>query len=1280
MLQIRLLGGFQLALDDQPLPPLPSHTARALVAFLVCHAEQTHSRSRLAGLFYPDLPEAKARRRLSHALWQIRSALGKAGLATVPIVADGEMVRWHQTIEYTVDIGRFEQAIELAEQSNGILQIRMEQLAAAVDLYRGDLLDGLYDEWILPLRARVEARYEAVLTELAQLYKSQGQYEQSLVCTQRLLLLDPLHEQRHAEIMRLCHLLGRTNEALQQYDELRQRLDDEFAAEPTPQTRSLYQQILRQSTTAEPTAPPTTVALANTESSISLLVGRSQEREQIIGALEESLRGVGTMVLLEGEPGIGKSRLLQEVADDGEWRGLRVLWGRGHESAEHSPYALLRSLLAQELTPLRLAQLVEMVDAVWLTELTALLPTIEAHLPTLPPRAQLQEGEERDRLWAAIEITLQALGQLAPYLILIDDAQWIDSDSLALLQQLQPLFAQGPFCLCLAFRSEEARARDALWRLVRTVDRSARSQRIHLQPLAVSAVEEIVRQRIGPGVGLTHLVERLAQAGGGNPLFVQETLRALQESGHLRQNEQRQWTLDPAQTVDMAIQPTQRLQQVVISRLAHLDEPWRQTLETAAVLGTECPLSLLQTVGTRSNLQTATAVEALVQRNFLVMRQGHFAVAHDQIRQIVYTQIDDNGRRQLHRRIAQTLHAMGTEDSATLAHHFACGHCWAEAVDHYRRAGTEATALAAYEAAAQFYSRALDALVATSLPAATHFDLLAEYEEALATLGKTAERWQTLDQMSTLATTPLQQSRVLRRRFWAQLDTEDLEDAESSARSALGLAEESGDLAATAASHLAVGTALDRRTQSDEAVTYLQQAVTLYQTLEQPEQEAQARVELANALTATANYNLALPELQRAYELYQSTNRLAGQAHALSRLGALQLERGESDAAERCFAEALTITQTIGYRRVEATTLVNWANLHFFRNRIADFLACNERALALLQALGLAHGEAFVQVNVASILQALIGDYDQAKALVEKALPHFRTIGDRSGEAQCLEQLGNIAMAQGDYAKAHTHLAEALVAVQAAGDHWMEVFVHAAQALLAQKEQHAADGLAALANAETICDEYGLADQRTFLQSMRAQLLAQQGELTTAADIARATFAALKPGVQQGHKVAYYCFETLTAAGLAEESAAALAYAHDELEALLSQFTAAQRESSLHHVPEHRAILRHWQATHATVQEVSLIRADIPTGRPVTDDERRVVTLTVHHPDDDQIQGKPARRQAQLRRLLQEAATQGVAPTVEDLATLLKAGKATIKRDLAALRAAGVAIRTRGSR
>ncbi|MEZ4678656.1 MAG: DUF1670 domain-containing protein [Caldilineaceae bacterium] len=674
-----------------------------------------------------------------------------------------------------------------------------------------------------------------------------------------------------------------------------------------------------------------------------------------------------------------------------------------------------------------------------------------------------------------------------------------------------------------------------------------------------------------------------------------------------------------------------------------------------------------------------TALERLTQRNFITPRSGRYGMSHDQIRQIVYAQIDAATKQQLHGQIGEGLAAGQRADAATLAYHFAHGHRWAAAVTHYTAAGQAATAVAAYTAAVEFYTAALAAAEETTYAAADRFDLLAAREAALATLGNREAQWADIETMAELATTPQQQSLVQRRRFWAQLDTAALDEAEASAQNALSLAKASGDQAAIGASLVAVGTALDRRSHSAAAVPYLQEAVALYQQLGDPNSEAQARVELANALTATADYNAALPELERAHGLYQQTDDRAGAARALSRLGALQMERGAREEAAACFAQALAIAQAIGYQRVEVTTLVNWANLHYAQNQIGDFLACNERALALLGAAR-AHGQAFIRVNMASVRHSLLGDHVTAQRDAEAALAQFCELGDRGGEAQCLEVLCNIAMVDGKYQEAQSHVERAHAAVNAAGDRWMAVFVHAAQATLARHQRQPAVGLAAIAAAETLCNQFGMADLLVPLQSIQATLLLQTGERAQAATLARQTFAMLNPSVQQGHKVAYECYQTLMACGCPAEATAALTYAHAELERALAGLTPEQRRTSLRHVPEHAAIVQQWQATHAATQQVHLVRADVPTGRPVADDEWVAVSLTVSHPDDQAVQGKKARRQQQLARILQEAAAQNAAPTVEDLSGLLDAGKATIKRDLAELRAAGFEVKTRGSR
>lgn len=1303
MLRIHLFGGLRIALRDRTLPPIPSSAARSLLAYCAYNCTDPHPRQLIIGQFYPDLPESRARRRLSQALWQIRNTVETHGVETPLLIAEADLIRWNQAVEFQLDVHQFDQAFAALSRSDGSVQEMLDRSTSAVDLYQGDLLEGFYDDWILLERERLKSQYESILHQLIQIHKSQGDYEPSLTFAYRLLHLDSLKESVHCEIMRLLYLLGRTNEALRQYDELRTLMDNEFGAEPSAEARELYMQIASRSTADlgdEPSPPQQNetrceATPASSAESESILVGRTVERQALVGTLDKTLEGVGSIALIEGEPGIGKTRLLEEVASDATWRGLRVLWGRGREITRLTPYSIVREILTQELTALRIAQLEEMISSVWLAEIAAFMPALADNFQNLPARTQLAEEQDKQRFIEAIRLVLGALGQLSSYLIIIDDLQWVDADSLEILDHLNAWLADKPFAICIAYRGEEARANNATWDLIRTLDLAANSRRLVLTNLLGADVDQLMTHRLGTLPNAELLRERLQQESGGNPLFVLESLRALQDAGHLTMDERGRWTLDDAPLRDEPLRTTPRLQQVVANRMGFLDADSQQILQIAATLGVDFNLPLLQRLTENNNRQLVASLERLLQRNFLTAHQQTFGFNHDQIRQSIYEAIDPETRQGLHQRVGNALEESvlmqdEPEKPALLGYHFVHGAMWDKAVTYYQLAGDEAVKTAAFGAAAEYYTQSLQSFEHSDHASTLKFDLHVSREAVFTILGRTEACQAELDAMAKLATTPLQESLVCLRRFWFQLYAESLADAEESARDALAFAQQGDDQAAEAAALIAIGTALDRRSYSTDALPYLRSAINIYQQLEDPRQEALARLELANALSGTAEYSNAIPELQRSRVLYHTAGDLAGEARLLGRLGAMYMERGESDEAENCFTESLRIAQEIGYLRAQITTYSNWANLRYVQNRISDFLELSGKSLDLCVLLGRTHEEIFVRVNRASVLHGMVGEYDLAREEAAYALQHYEQMEHRGGQAQCLELLGSIACEQGDYEAAQTYLERALEAVIEAGDRWLSVFIYGAHARLAEQLGNLASGLDAIAKAEAICQELALTDQQIVLQGMRAKLLIQQntgeegtseeGTTEKAVKLAQETLSMLNANVQQSHKVAYYCYEVLDAAGHSEEAAGALSIAHKGLQAAMAGLSPEQQQTSLRNIADHAAILRAWEASTVITAQRQMIRIDVPTGRPATDDEWIQVTVTVSHPEDQSIPKKKQRRQHQVLRIIEESVQQGAAPTVEDLATLLEVGAATVKRDLAELRKAGQEVKTRGSR
>lgn len=252
--------------------------------------------------------------------------------------------------------------------------------------------------------------------------------------------------------------------------------------------------------------------------------------------------------------------------------------------------------------------------------------------------------------------------------------------------------------------------------------------------------------------------------------------------------------------------------------------------------------------------------------------------------------------------------------------------------------------------------------------------------------------------------------------------------------------------------------------------------------------------------------------------------------------------------------------------------------------------------------------------------------------------------------------------------------------MQATRKHRGEVAVHCALAARAMALNYPQQALNHLQEAETACREAGAERDCVGILADRGEALLALGRSDEALEVTAQAVARLRPGVERGYRLLFVHHRALRAVGLEREASEALAQAHRALMETLEGLPEPQRRVSLERVPEHRAIVAAWEAVQPRRVLFRLPRADVPTGRPLRDDEWVEVAWTVDAPEDRAISGKVARRRHRLLRLLEEAREQRAAPTVSRLAEALGVSERTLKRDLAALRAAGHPISTRGQR
>jgi DNA-binding SARP family transcriptional activator len=1284
-LRINLLGGFLLEEGRRALPPIPSRAARSLFAYLAVNRDRRHTRDLLAGLFWPDLPEAKARRRLSQALWQVQDVLAETSAGEPYLLTTTDAVVFNSAAPFWLDVDQFERALDVVEPDEqldpGGRWIALDQLRAAVELYRGDFLAGFYDDWVTFEQERLRERYLNALTVLVDLLAGAGDNQQALAYARRLTNHDPLRETAHRAAIRLYFLLGRVNDALQQFERCKTVLADELGTEPSPETQALYERIVRyRENELEPVGSrrqPAQSPLFRRDGAVPF-VGRRDERAILVDRIELALRSEGGVVLVEGEPGVGKTRLAREVCDDARWRGFDVLWARCHANDMARPYAPLAEALRNALTPLRVQQLAQRLGPVWMRGLARIERRITDWIPDLPEGAPLRPGEERERIREALLRALVALARSAPLLLVVDDVQWADSETLDVLRALGPHLDSSRLLVFLTARKEESRDREEVWDTLRELDRTCGRGRLLVGPFSVFELGELVRRSLGLATVPPRFCARLLDDTGGNALFALETLRALRDEGRLDAKVVETTDLDQIATAQ-PLPITPDVQRVVTTRVAALSDAETHVVELTALRGAVVDLATLEHASGLERGALLDAIDDLLARGLIVDVEDGYAFHHEQVRSVVEDSIRPEARADMHRRLASALSATHPDDVDALARHYSEGGVSEVAVRYLAESGNRALELGAYRSALHSFARAVELAPGAGVTRLDHFNLVAHYERCLDVLGHREEHAPALELLEELAgDEPRLLAEVERRRAWWSAHSARFDDSEHAARRAVSLFEQVGDREGAGASLVALAAALRWSGRSAEAVPVLETAIDVLDA--DTTARAEARCELGHALREMQRYEEARSQLSLAHAESEASGDVRGAAEALGVAGVVAMEEGDAVAAEEALRDALERCRTIGYRHGEGLQLLNLGNLCYSKGDIAEALDFyNDAAVAFVE-LGNRRAEAMARANDAWVRHAVLGDDDTAEREARESLEYFRRMGDHRGEAHCLDVLGAAAARTERYDDARTFLHRGLAALTDEPDAWLELHLQRSIALvdLAAGDHDAA--LARIDAAVATCDASGANEQRPGIVAVLGLVLLEMGRPEDAYAATSEAVRSLEAGGEYACAALWWHHRAALAAGRSADAAVALDAAHTQLQRRVDGLPADLRRRAIDRVPEHAGIAAAHALQNPVVSTVVLPRAGAPTGRSLRAEERVEVQWTVEVPEDVAVVDVAERRRRQLLRLLDEATRQGAAPTVDDLADAVGASRSTVRRDLATMRQQGVATPTRGHR
>jgi len=1209
--------------EEGVLPPVPSRSARSLFAYLVTN-KHAHTRDLLAGTFWPDFPENRARRRLSHAMWQLQTVLSEVQGNEPFILTEADTVEFNTNAPYWLDVEEFEALIARGE---------LADLVKATDLYRGDFLAGFYDEWQRPEQERLRQTHLDVLGRLVNTYKARGDHASALVYARRAASHDPLREDAHREVMRLCFLLGQFNEALQQFDFCSSVLEEELGAVPDSATVALYDEIIEHRSKGDRPFVPDPAAVLFRPAEIAM-VGRATERATVVDLMNTVMEGQGGILLVEGETGIGVSRFLAGLAEDAHWRGLGVMKGRARQMRIDTPFDVLKTTLEDGISSLRAHQIATIVDPIWLVAATSIVPSLQEWIPELEA-TPLHPNEEADRLRHAVAEILVAVGQINPHVVFIDDVQWADEDTLATLKVLSRRLRDDSVLLILGYHSDEARNRPEVWEALLEIDTSPDSRRLVLAGLTEVETAELIRAATGPGHATPELVASVYHQTAGNPLLVLESLREMSD-----------------QATDIELPLSATASTALQRRIGALPPQTRIALEAAAILDDEItPASIAAVSGLETEV-VLSAVDEGVRRALLVDNGNHLSFIHGQMRKATYQAMAASQRRSFHRLAAVWLEKTHPNRVEEIAIHFDRADEPRLAMSYYGEAARAASDSLGYESAARHYANALRLVDKIELGGAEATKLMRDYESVLDLLGRRDEQDEIIDRLDVLATSAAEATDVAERRAWLLAHSDRFGEAIAEAERAVILAETAQ--ISVARGMTIRGLALSWSGRPRDAIEWLDAALQA-----QPEGDAaQADIHYAKgvALSSVDDPGAEL-ELLQSLEQYEQMETKRGVAEVLGLLATVRASQGQADTAERDLLRALEICRNIGYRHGEGTNLVNLASLQFLLDRPARALSYFEQAKPVLELVGNRRGWATVLSNSALVQHRILGDDETARADATAALDYFEQVGNKRGSAHCRAILADIAVRSGDLEQAEEYLGDVVLAASQEQGEWFAAQKYRSYAGVALAMGDHDKALRYLDQALEACRTADLQDLATVLEARRAVALSERGLTTEAVKAARTAVAGVHGGVEQPYLVNFALFVALEREG--PEAMTCLGSAYHGLMDSLQEFDTAQITRSLQ-VPEHQAIVTAWAERHPVTRLVSL---SAKSGQGSIE-----VEVTVDEPADRLLPDRVARRRSRLSRMLAEIDSRGAVASTEVFSGLLGVSTATVRRDLADIR------------
>ena len=670
LLKVQLLGNFRIILDQQDISSSFSERVRLLLAYLLLNSGSPIPRKQLAFTFWPDTTESQARTNLRNLLHHFRNSLRETDTF---FEVETRFIKWRSDAPIKLDVQDFRESISTAETCQSDRE-RIAYLQQAVNCYRGELLPDLYEDWLLKQREELHQSFVNALFTLGALLEDERQYPEAIQVMNRLIRSDPLNETAYQHSMRLHALNNDRTGALKVYHGCSTILRQELDVEPSQDSQTYYEQILQ--------LKDSTMSEAKKKQSLNSkkMIGRQGEWGQLRDAWQATVHDQPRAILILGEAGVGKTRLANEMAQWTRRQDIHTAFAQCYPGGGELPYASVVTWLR---TP-EIEKEISDLDSLWQDELARLLPEYKGTRPETSQSGMDQKWQRR-RLFEAMAKGI--IGHRKPRLLILDDAQWSDQDTLDFIHYLLYYDKAAPVLVVLTARTEELTSTDSVSQLRVLLQSKGYLQEIELIPLTKEEIRELAADLTNNDLQ-EGLLNHLYTESEGNPLFVVEMLRSGKDS--------------------TPVSLPSSIRSLLEYRLSQLSSSASDLVGIASAIGREFSYQLLEAACGLDVDALVHGLDELWLRRIVQNQQGdNYNFTHGKLREAAYEALSDARRQLNHRKIADALISNSREESGLIARHFELAGEYDRAVDQYVEAAETSRRMFANQVAKSYLEQAL---------------------------------------------------------------------------------------------------------------------------------------------------------------------------------------------------------------------------------------------------------------------------------------------------------------------------------------------------------------------------------------------------------------------------------------------------------------------------------------------------------------------------------------------------------------------------------------------